>query len=104
MLPLTISRVGVVSLVAQSRASLDGDHEFQRNVADAGGDCHFGFLRRQLGHPYGAALALKAARELGPKVQSLILAEPVSFKLLRSEHRPEWAEVERLGVAVLSAV
>jgi pimeloyl-ACP methyl ester carboxylesterase len=49
-------------------------------------------------HSYGAALALEAARELGPKV------EPVSFRLLRSEHRPEWAEVERLGVAVLSAV
>lgn len=57
-----------------------------------------------VGHSYGAALALEAARELGPKVQSLILVEPVSFKLLRSEHRPEWAEVERLGVAVLSAV
>jgi pimeloyl-ACP methyl ester carboxylesterase len=28
-----------------------------------------------VGHSYGAALALEAARELGPKVQSLILVE-----------------------------
>ena len=57
-----------------------------------------------VGHSYGAALALVAARELGSKVQSLVLVEPVAFNLLRVEHRPEWSEVERLGVAVLSAV
>ena len=57
-----------------------------------------------VGHSYGAALALAAARELGPKVQSIVLVEPVAFNLLRVEHRPEWAEVERLGVAVLTAV
>ena len=44
-----------------------------------------------VGHSYGAALALEAARELGPKVQSLTLVEPVSFNLLRAERRPEWA-------------
>jgi len=57
-----------------------------------------------VGHSYGAALALAAARELGPKVQSIVLVEPVAFNLLRVEHRPEWAEVERLGMAVLTAV
>lgn len=57
-----------------------------------------------VGHSYGAALALEAAREFGPKVQSLTLIEPVSFNLLRVERRPEWTEVERLGLAVLSAV
>jgi pimeloyl-ACP methyl ester carboxylesterase len=57
-----------------------------------------------VGHSYGAALALEAARELGPKVQSLTLVEPVSFNLLRAERRPEWAEIEQLGRAVLSAV
>jgi pimeloyl-ACP methyl ester carboxylesterase len=57
-----------------------------------------------VGHSYGAALALEAARELGPKVQSLTLVEPVAFNLLRVESRPEWAEIEKLGVAVLSAV
>jgi pimeloyl-ACP methyl ester carboxylesterase len=57
-----------------------------------------------VGHSYGAAMALEAARELGPKVQSLTLIEPVSFNLLRVEGRPEWPEIERLGVAVISAV
>ena len=49
-------------------------------------------------------MALAAARELGPKVQSLGLVEPVAFNLLRVEQCPEWSEVERLGVAVLTAV
>jgi pimeloyl-ACP methyl ester carboxylesterase len=57
-----------------------------------------------VGHSYGAAMALEAARELGGKVRSLTLVEPVSFNLLRVEGRPEWAEIERLGVAVLTAV
>jgi pimeloyl-ACP methyl ester carboxylesterase len=57
-----------------------------------------------VGHSYGAALALAAARDLGPKVQSLTLVEPVAFNLLRMENRPEWTEIERLGVAVLTAV
>jgi pimeloyl-ACP methyl ester carboxylesterase len=57
-----------------------------------------------VGHSYGAAMALEAARELGPKVQSLTLVEPVSFNLLRVEGRPEWTEIEALARAVLSAV
>jgi pimeloyl-ACP methyl ester carboxylesterase len=57
-----------------------------------------------VGHSYGAALALEAARQLGSKVQSLTLIEPVAFNLLRVEHRPEWTEIEQLGVAVLTAV
>jgi pimeloyl-ACP methyl ester carboxylesterase len=57
-----------------------------------------------LGHSYGAALALEAARTLGSRVKSLTLIEPVSFHLLRLEERPEWAEVEGLGRAVLGAV
>ena len=57
-----------------------------------------------VGHSYGAAMALEAACELGSKVQSLTLVEPVSFNLLRVEGRPEWTEIEKLGVAVLSAV
>jgi pimeloyl-ACP methyl ester carboxylesterase len=56
------------------------------------------------GHSYGAALALEAARKLGTRVKSLTLVEPVAFHLLRKEKRPEWAEVERLGMAVLGAV
>jgi pimeloyl-ACP methyl ester carboxylesterase len=57
-----------------------------------------------VGHSYGAALALEAARTLGPRVKSLVLVEPVSFHLLRQEGRPEWSEVETLGRAVLGAV
>jgi pimeloyl-ACP methyl ester carboxylesterase len=56
------------------------------------------------GHSYGAALALEAARGLGSKVQSLTLVEPVAFNLLRTERRPESAEIEQLGIAVLTAV
>jgi pimeloyl-ACP methyl ester carboxylesterase len=57
-----------------------------------------------VGHSYGAAMALEAARVLGEKVRSLALVEPVSFNLLRVEGRPEWSEVEQLGIAVLTAV
>ena len=35
------------------------------------------------GHSYGGALALEAARTLGPRVCSLTLIEPVAFHLLR---------------------
>jgi pimeloyl-ACP methyl ester carboxylesterase len=57
-----------------------------------------------VGHSYGAALALEAARTLGPRVKSLTLVEPVTFQLLRQEGWPEWAEVEQLGLAVLGPV
>jgi pimeloyl-ACP methyl ester carboxylesterase len=57
-----------------------------------------------VGHSYGAALALEAARKLVPRVKSLTLVEPVTFHLLKVERRPEWREVEELGIAVLSAV
>jgi pimeloyl-ACP methyl ester carboxylesterase len=57
-----------------------------------------------VGHSYGAALALEAARRLGSRVKSLALVEPVSFHLLRQEGRPEWAEIEQLGKAVLGSV
>lgn len=57
-----------------------------------------------VGHSYGAALALEAARKLGARVKSLVLIEPVSFHLLRQQGRPEWNEVETLGRKVLGAV
>jgi pimeloyl-ACP methyl ester carboxylesterase len=57
-----------------------------------------------VGHSYGAALALEAARRLGSRVKSLTLVEPVSFHLLRQERRHEWAEIEQLGKAVLGGV
>ncbi|XSG83486.1 MAG: alpha/beta fold hydrolase [Methyloligella sp. ZOD6] len=57
-----------------------------------------------VGHSYGAALALEAALRLGDRVKSLCLIEPVSFHLLRQEGCPEWKEIDRLGVRVLTAV
>jgi pimeloyl-ACP methyl ester carboxylesterase len=57
-----------------------------------------------VGHSYGAALALEGARKLGKRVKSLTLVEPVSFHLLRLEGRPEWKDVERLGISVLDPV
>jgi pimeloyl-ACP methyl ester carboxylesterase len=79
--------------------SIDADIEVLHAVAKKGkGPLHL------VGHSYGAALALEAARTLGSRVRSLTLVEPVSFHLLRLEGRPEWAEVEGLGRAVLGAV
>jgi pimeloyl-ACP methyl ester carboxylesterase len=57
-----------------------------------------------VGHSYGAALALEAARRLGPRVKSLTLVEPVLFHILRQEGRREWAEIETLSRAVLGNV
>lgn len=79
--------------------SIDADVEVLFSLAEkVEGSVHL------VGHSYGAALALEAARKLGPRVKSLILVEPVSFHLLRQEGRPEWAEVETLGRKVLGAV
>lgn len=57
-----------------------------------------------VGHSYGAALALEAARTLGNRVKSLTLVEPVTFHLLRKEGRPEWEEVEQMGILVRKSV
>jgi pimeloyl-ACP methyl ester carboxylesterase len=79
--------------------SIDADVQVLLALAKkAKGKLHF------VGHSYGAALALEAARSLGDRVKCLVLIEPVSFHLLRQEGRPEWAEVEALGRSVLGAV
>ena len=79
--------------------SIDADVNVLLSVAaTTQGELHL------VGHSYGAALALEAARTLGSRVKSLALIEPVSFNLLRQEGRPEWAEIEQLGLAVLGAV
>ena len=79
--------------------SMDADIQVLLAVAKkAKGPLHL------VGHSYGAALALEAARTLGSRIKSLTLVEPVAFHLLRIEGRPEWAEVEALGRAVLGAV
>jgi pimeloyl-ACP methyl ester carboxylesterase len=79
--------------------SIDGDVRVLLKLAgDGAKPVHL------VGHSYGAALALEAATRLRHRVKSLSLVEPVSFHLLRQENRPEWREIERLGVKVLSAV
>jgi pimeloyl-ACP methyl ester carboxylesterase len=84
---------------AEEPFSLDADVNVLLAIArKAKGKLHL------VGHSYGAALSLEAARTLGPRVKSLTLVEPVSFHLLRQEGRPEWTEIETLGRAVLGAV
>ena len=62
----------------------------------AGGQVHL------VGHSYGGAITLEAARALGNRVQSLTLIEPVSFHLLAGH--PRSAEVQRLGSRVVAAM
>ena len=51
-----------------------------------------------VGHSYGGAVALEAARVLGPRASSLTLIEPVAFHFLRLTQRMrEWAEVTDVG-------
>lgn len=84
---------------AEKPFSIDADVEALLAVAEtAEAPLHL------VGHSYGAALALEAARALKDKVKSLTLVEPVSFHLLRLEDLPEWQDVEKLGVAVLDPV
>jgi pimeloyl-ACP methyl ester carboxylesterase len=65
----------------------------------AGGPVHL------VGHSYGAATALEAARHLGAAVSSLTLIEPVAFHLLRLAGRArEWDEVSRVARSVEDAV
>jgi len=84
---------------AEKPFSIEADVDALLAVADlAEGPLHL------VGHSYGAALALEAARTLKDKIKSLTLIEPVSFHLLRLEDLPEWQDVEKLGVAVLDPV
>jgi pimeloyl-ACP methyl ester carboxylesterase len=84
---------------AEQPFSIDADvNVLLALAAKVEGKLHF------VGHSYGAALALEAARQLGERVKSLVLVEPVSFHLLRQEARPEWAEIEAMGRKVLGAV
>ncbi|HEU4993821.1 MAG TPA: alpha/beta fold hydrolase [Gemmatimonadaceae bacterium] len=58
-----------------------------------------------VGHSYGGAVALDAARVLGARVRSLTLIEPVAFHLLKPLGRiSEWYEIHSLGERMLKAM
>lgn len=58
-----------------------------------------------VGHSYGGAVALEAARALGPRARSLTLIEPAAFHLLRLAGRvDEWHEITNVGVRVVEAL
>jgi pimeloyl-ACP methyl ester carboxylesterase len=58
-----------------------------------------------VGHSYGGAVALEAARALGRRVRSLTLIEPVAFHLLRLSGRiQEWEELTSMGQRMLTAL
>lgn len=53
-----------------------------------------------IGHSFGGAVAMQAARELGPRVDKLVLLEPNPFRLLDRHGRPEaFAEIFGLCTA-----
>jgi pimeloyl-ACP methyl ester carboxylesterase len=65
----------------------------------AGSPVHF------VGHSYGAAMALEAARMLGGAVRGMTLIEPVSFHLLRAAGRDDaYHEVEAVAHGTIAAV
>jgi pimeloyl-ACP methyl ester carboxylesterase len=78
--------------------AFDGSEDVEiiiRLAAMAGEPVHL------VGHSYGAAVALRAARELGPLARSVVLIEPVAFQLLaRPGYEREWAAVRRLSQKV----
>lgn len=55
-----------------------------------------------VGHSYGGATALRLARELGPRVQSLCVFEPVAFHLLPHD-APALAEIRAVVAAIDAA-
>ena len=58
-----------------------------------------------VGHSYGGAVALEAARTLGGRIKSLALYEPVSFHLLRSHGKDAaWAEISAVAMRHIALV
>lgn len=77
----------------------DGAHSLEREVIALGdqlaqlrGPIHL------VGHSYGGAVAIRAAREFAPRIRSLTLYEPVLFAALFSHSpcQPASVEVDRL--------
>jgi lipase len=78
----------------------DADARVLAGVArKAGGPVHF------VGHSYGAAMALEAARMLGGGVSGMTLIEPVSFHLLKAGgHEAAYREVEAVARGTVDAM
>ena len=58
-----------------------------------------------VGHSYGGAVTLEAARVLGPRARSLTLIEPAAFHLLRLAGRvDEWHEITNVGLRMMEAL
>jgi pimeloyl-ACP methyl ester carboxylesterase len=58
----------------------------------------FGEPLHLVGHSYGGALALRAARDLGPRLASLVLIEPAAFDLLDPRgDAPALAQIEAVA-------
>jgi pimeloyl-ACP methyl ester carboxylesterase len=58
-----------------------------------------------VGHSYGGAVALEAARILGPRAKSLTLIEPAAFHLLKlTGQTREWQEITNVGRRMTEAL
>ena len=58
-----------------------------------------------VGHSYGGAVGLEAARLLGSRVRSMTLIEPVAFHLLNlTGRRAEWDEVLSVGDRIVQSL
>ena len=58
-----------------------------------------------VGHSYGGAVALNAARAFGDRVRGVVAIEPVLFQVLRSADEAEaWAEIEAVATAHIGHV
>jgi pimeloyl-ACP methyl ester carboxylesterase len=66
---------------------------------------HVGGRAHLIGHSYGGALALSAARRFGSRIASLAVIEPVSFQMLRlADEQDGWAEIAALGTTTMALV
>jgi len=58
-----------------------------------------------VGHSYGGAVALEAARTIGHRLKSLVLYEPVTFHLLRAHGKDAaWAEISAVAMRHIALV
>lgn len=81
-----------------SGAGFSLGHEIDAVMTALAADLDSGTPFHLVGHSYGGATALRMARELGPRVLSLAVFEPVAFHLLRGRAQDAAALGEIVGV------